>query len=96
MMVLINEACPGQSTNVNCTPEYFALTLASTSGGKSAVNEEKPKSKVMPRAALCGCLSKLAVLNTLDSALARDVLPLSMCPKIPTLMFSIGSADMIN
>ena len=60
MMVLISEACPGQSTRVicNCLKE-----LSCKCSGISMVNEENPRSNVIPRSWLCGFLSNALVLK---------------------------------
>lgn len=59
MIVRIRDACPGQSTNVNW--KYLHLTLVSNSSGTLVMNEEKPKSKVIPLSLDWGLLSRLAV-----------------------------------
>ena len=43
--------------------------------GIEPVNEENPKSSVMPLSLLCGFLSKAAVDATVESAFEREVLP---------------------
>ena len=90
----MSEACPGQSTSVNCAPSYVARVSSSTSSGKSARKDEKPRSSVMPLDALCGALSSDAVLNAVEMARASDVFPLSMCPRMPTLTFNRGFVPM--
>jgi hypothetical protein len=90
MMVRMSEAWPGQSTNVTCTASKGAPARC---GGSGALKEEKPRSSVMPRAALCGCLSSAAVDSVVLSARARLVLPLSTCPRMPTLTLSTRDAD---
>ena len=67
MMVLISEACPGQSTKVNCT---FSKPEEVRRVGIGIEKEENPRSKVIPRSRLCGFLSKAAVDVTVLSALA--------------------------
>ena len=52
--VFTRDACPGQSTRVNCV--------------EPTENDEKPKSKVIPLALLCGCLSRAAVESFVDNA----------------------------
>lgn len=69
IMVLIKEACPGQSTRVTCSWSHFK---ACKRGGTSAVKEEKPRSSVMPRSLLCGCLSRAAVDNCDDRAATAE------------------------
>lgn len=59
MIVLSKEACPGQSTNVNC--KYYYFNLFYNFYGILVKNAEKPKSKVIPLYCDCGCLSKDAV-----------------------------------
>lgn len=66
------------------------------------MNEEKPKSKVIPRYFDCGLLSKLAVDATWVNTRHIEVLPESTCPSTPTFMFmqslgfiaAISSLDM--
>lgn len=48
------------------------------------MNDEKPRSTVMPRRLLSGCLSSAAVLRQVDSARTRLVLPASTWPNTPT------------
>lgn len=50
---------------------------------------EKPKSSVIPLSLDYGFLSKLAVDATVLSDLHRDVLPESICPNTPILIFKI-------
>lgn len=50
---------------------------------------ENPRSRVMPRALLCGCLSKAAVDSSVLKARTSDVFPESTCPNIPTFTFAI-------
>ena len=83
--VLIRLAWPGQSTSVNWISSYGRCFRFS---GTGAVKEEKPRSSVMPRSVLWGCLSSDAVEKCVDNARARLVLPLSMWPRMPTLTFS--------
>lgn len=66
-MVLIREACPGQSTKVNCTRSKPEDTRWE---GTGIEKEENPRSKVIPRSRLCGFLSKAAVDVTVLIALA--------------------------
>lgn len=80
MMVRMREACPGQSTNVNCSSPGPGPSC----GGSAVRRQEKPRSSVMPRARLCGARSKAAVEPVVLSARARAVLPLSMWPNTPT------------
>lgn len=90
MMVRIREACPGQSTRVNCRlSNCFCFPLSRRWSGRSTVKEEKPRSSVMPLSRDCGFLSKAAVEAVLLSALASDVFPLSTCPSTPTLKFRV-------
>lgn len=49
MMVLIKDACPGQSTRVNCSSSHCSPRKLS---GTLVVNEEKPRSSVIPRSLL--------------------------------------------
>mmetsp|Transcript_25297 Transcript_25297/g.84794 ORF Transcript_25297/g.84794 Transcript_25297/m.84794 type:complete len:303 (-) Transcript_25297:116-1024(-) len=76
MTVRMRDAWPGQSTSVNWRWLYSGLCRAMCSG-TSARKAEKPRSSVMPRSLLCGCLSKLAVEPMVLNARARLVLPLS-------------------
>jgi hypothetical protein len=46
MIVRMSEAWPGQSTRVNCSSS--AYTLPTKRGGSGTVNDEKPKSRVIP------------------------------------------------
>jgi hypothetical protein len=46
MIVLIREACPGQSTKVNC--KYYYLIFCSKRVGTRVKKAEKPKSSVIP------------------------------------------------
>lgn len=85
IIVLISEACPGQSTSVNW--KYFYLSLASSVSGTRVTNEENPRSRVIPLYLDCGLLSKLAVDATWVNTLHMDVLPESTWPRTPTLMF---------
>ena len=48
------------------------------------MKDEKPKSTVIPRLLLSGCLSNAAVLKHVDSARTRLVFPASTCPSTPT------------
>lgn len=65
MMVRMREAWPGQSTRVNCTSPYPAAWMC---GGAGTVKDEKPRSSVMPRSLLCGCLSRAAVDSVVERA----------------------------
>jgi len=85
--VRISEACPGQSTRVNCTCASWASPADRRWDGSGTQNDEKPRSSVIPRSLLCGFLSKHAVLATVLSAFARLVFPLSTWPSTPTLKF---------
>lgn len=91
MIVRIREACPGQSTKVNCRLSYCCCwpPLSRRWSGRSTVKEEKPRSSVIPLSRDCGFLSKAAVEAVLLSALASDVFPLSTCPSTPTLKFNV-------
>lgn len=90
MIVRIREACPGQSTRVNCRLSYCCLPpLSGRWSGISTVKEEKPRSSVIPLSRDCGFLSKAAVDAVLLSALASDVFPLSTCPSTPMLKFNV-------
>lgn len=90
MIVRIREACPGQSTNVNCRLSYCCWPPESRRrSGRSTVKEEKPRSSVIPLSRDCGFLSKAAVEAVLLSALASEVFPLSTCPSTPTLKFKV-------
>ena len=60
------------------------------------MNEEKPRSSVIPRSVLWGCLSSDAVEKCVDNARARLVLPLSMWPKMPTLTFSTRLSPIVR
>ena len=103
-MVLMREACPGQSTRVNLTTSTPRAAEAGT------MKEEKPRSKVIPLARLWGFLSKAAVEATVLRTFAaitaleqvyfsrtihtlwdspKEVLPLSTCPNIPTFKFNV-------
>jgi hypothetical protein len=63
----MSEAWPGQSTSVNCSWSYGRCDR---DAGRSAMKLENPRSRVMPRAALWGCLSSDAVEKCVDSARA--------------------------
>ncbi len=90
IIVRMREACPGQSTSVNCRLSYCLSPLDSFScPGNGTVNALKPRSSVMPRSLDCGFLSKAAVEAVLLSARARDVFPLSTWPRTPTLKFRV-------
>lgn len=90
MIVRIREACPGQSTRVNCRLSYCCWPpLSRRWSGRPTVNEEKPRSSVIPLSRDCGFLSKAAVDAVLLSALASEVFPLSTCPSTPTLKFNV-------
>lgn len=73
MMVLISEACPGQSTNVNC--KYYSFTSFSSLTGSRVKKAEKPRSRVIPLSCDCGFLSRLAVEVTRLRILQMEVLP---------------------
>lgn len=77
MIVRMRLACPGQSTNVNCSCSF-------PDSKRTALN---PRSNVIPRSTDCGFLSKAAVLAMELSARASVVFPLSTCPRRPTLKF---------
>lgn len=90
IIVRMSEACPGQSTRVNCRLSYcFWPPLSRTWSGRSTVKEEKPRSSVIPLSRDWGFLSKAAVDAVLLSALASEVFPLSTCPSTPTLKFNV-------
>lgn len=90
IIVRMREACPGQSTRVNCRLSYcFCPPPSRRWSGRSTVKEEKPRSSVIPLSRDWGFLSKAAVDAVLLSALASDVFPLSTCPSTPTLKFSV-------
>lgn len=59
MIVRMSDACPGQSTKVNC--RYSYLIYLSNLVGTLVKNAEKPRSRVMPLYCDCGFLSRLAV-----------------------------------
>ena len=63
MIVLMRDACPGQSTRVNCKIWPGSCCRCS---GMGTVNEEKPRSRVIPLSLLCGCLSRAAVDRAVD------------------------------
>jgi hypothetical protein len=73
IIVLINEACPGQSTSVNCISEA-GIPI---SGGTGREKDENPRSRVIPRSTLCGFLSNAAVLAWVLKVFASEVFPLS-------------------
>lgn len=90
MIVRMSEACPGQSTRVNCRLSHcFWPPLPRRWSGRSTVKEEKPRSSVIPLSRDWGFLSKAAVDAVLLSALASEVFPLSTCPSTPTLKFNV-------
>ncbi len=60
--------------------------------GARTMKEEKPRSSVMPRSLLCGCLSSAAVDSVVDSAATSAVLPESTWPSTPTLMLRMRGA----
>ena len=92
MMVRMREACPGQSTSVICSSAPYSGSVPCGAGlrrsGSGTEKHEKPRSSVMPRSRLCGCLSKAAVEAVVLSARASAVLPLSMWPRTPTFTFT--------
>ena len=100
MMVLINEACPGQSTKVNWICSYCEIFgSVAKCAGMGRVKEEKPRSRVIPRCCDCGFLSNAAVDSDVERERTRDVLPASTWPKMPTfilriLLRSAASVDM--
>ena len=91
MIVRMSEAWPGQSTRVICIAP--ASSWPTSCSGSSVTNDENPRSSVIPRSLLCGCLSKHAVEPTVDSARERLVFPESTWPRMPTLMFSVFAGD---
>mmetsp|Transcript_25202 Transcript_25202/g.47626 ORF Transcript_25202/g.47626 Transcript_25202/m.47626 type:complete len:202 (+) Transcript_25202:1201-1806(+) len=94
MIVRIREACPGQSTRVNCRFSCPPMPSFIWSG-VGTVNAENPRSRVMPRSALCGCLSRAAVDSWVDRARTSEVFPESMCPSTPTFTFRV-EADIMQ
>lgn len=86
MIVLIREACPGQSTSVNC--KYSSLICWSNLVGTLVKKAEKPRSRVIPLYWDCGFLSRLAVEVISLRILQMEVLPESTCPSTPTLIFT--------
>ena len=93
MIVLMSEAWPGQSTRVYWSLEAVRSGLSRARWpGMSTVNDEKPKSRVMPLSLLCGFLSKHAVLAVVLKTFDKLVLPLSTWPKTPTLKLNMGAA----
>ena len=86
MMVRMSEAWPGQSTSVICMRSYGSCARCA---GMSMMNDEKPRSSVMPRSLDCGCLSKAAVEPIVERARVSEVLPESTWPSTPTLMLSV-------
>lgn len=95
MIVRIKEACPGQSTRVNW--KYFYFTFASNYSETRVVNEEKPRSRVIPLYFDWGLLSRLAVDATWVRTRQIEVLPESTWPRTPTLILrqSLGLIDAI-
>ena len=94
IMVFMRLACPGQSTRVNykysyCYKTGFSAWIARNHSGMAIINAEKPKSKVIPLSWDCGFLSKPAVEAIVLKALHKLVLPESMWPNTPMLIFSI-------
>ena len=102
MMVRMSDACPGQSTSVYCTascrmaPSPAASSFVLSTSPTGTVNAENPRSSVMPRSRDCWDLSSEFVDSTCDSALARDVLPLSTWPRMPTLMLRAAAIIMVG
>lgn len=80
----MRDACPGQSTKVNC--KYYYFTSLSNLVGTLVKNAEKPRSRVIPLSWDWGFLSRLAVDVTSLRILQRDVFPESTCPKTPILI----------
>ena len=95
IMVLIKDACPGQSTKVNC--RYYSLISPSNLIGTLVKKAEKPKSRVMPLSWDCGFLSRLAVDVISLSIRQSDVFPESTWPRTPMLMLThfCGCMDVI-
>ena len=60
------------------------------------MNAEKPRSSVIPRSLDYGLLSRLAVDVTVLSALHREVLPESIWPSTPMLMFRILAGSTLD
>lgn len=85
IIVLISDACPGQSTSVNW--RYLLGSWCSIGWGMRVKKEEKPRSRVIPRSLDWGLLSREAVEATWVSTRQMEVLPESTCPSTPTLMF---------
>lgn len=85
IIVLIKDAWPGQSTNVNW--RYFSFIFVSNYSDTLVINDEKPRSNVMPLSLDWGLLSRLAVEATWVKTLQMEVLPESTWPKTPTLIF---------
>ena len=84
IMVLIRDACPGQSTNVNCILSQGTSSSKENQGyfdsvsryiprwfGLSTTNAENPKSNVIPRSLLWGLLSNDAVDGNVLNAFAK-------------------------
>mmetsp|Transcript_42690 Transcript_42690/g.71239 ORF Transcript_42690/g.71239 Transcript_42690/m.71239 type:complete len:370 (+) Transcript_42690:70-1179(+) len=94
MMVRMSDACPGQSTSVNWRKSLFSDAFKSS--GVGTVKPENPKSSVIPRSALCGCLSSEAVDSIVLSARARLVFPLSTCPRMPTFTLKVDGGAMVT
>mmetsp|Transcript_8449 Transcript_8449/g.26407 ORF Transcript_8449/g.26407 Transcript_8449/m.26407 type:complete len:373 (+) Transcript_8449:825-1943(+) len=88
MMVRMSDAWPGQSTSVNWSSSASNAGPGLTWSGSGTLNDEKPRSSVMPRAFDSGALSSDAVESVVDSAFTTDVLPLSTWPITPTLRLS--------
>ena len=65
----MSDACPGQSTRVYCTS--VNLSLKKWPSGSGIVNDENPRSNVIPRSALWGFLSKAAVLAFVLNVFAK-------------------------
>lgn len=84
IIVRIREAWPGQSTRVNW--KYFYLTFIYNSSETRVINDENPKSRVIPLYLDWGLLSRLAVDATCVRTRQIDVLPESTWPSTPTLI----------
>ena len=92
IIVFINDACPGQSTNVNYKYWYASRAWECCSlnqSGISMIKAENPRSNVIPLSFDYGFLSNPAVEAMVLMALHKLVLPESMWPNTPILIFNI-------